>query len=105
MDDAEATQTPGNKRGAAVPAQRWRRLTSALVAALRKLPAACGTPAELWLDALCARLGLDGLERNLLSLVLQYGIDDRVERLVDALSTARGSPPCLKAEPVLLRQR
>jgi len=57
---------------------------------------------NLWLDALCGRLGLDALDRSILALALYYELDERVEHLADAISTARGGSARLRCDYALL---
>lgn len=87
---------------APMPATSWRRMRAAITRGLRTAPAAAGSPASLWLDALCGRLGFDRLDRIILALVLYYALDDRVEHLADAVSAARGGPTRLRCDYVLL---
>ncbi len=86
----------------AVPAVSWRRIRTAISRGLRTAPGAAGTGAELWLDALCGRLGLNALDRKLLALALYYELDERVEHLVDGISTARGGAARLRCDFILL---
>ena len=86
----------------ALPLAAWRRVLAALAAGLKFLRDSGEAPADRWVAALGVRVGLDELECGILALVIHYTIDERVERLVDGLSTARGLPTHLGAEPQLL---
>jgi hypothetical protein len=55
--------------------------------------------AVAWLDMLSRRLGLDDLERRILTLALFYELDERVEHLADAINTARGGPSACRTTP------
>lgn len=87
---------------APLPAATWRRMRAAISRGLRTAPADAGTSASLWLDTVSGRLGFDGLDRDILALLLFYALDDRVEHLADAVSTARGGPNCLRCDYPLL---
>ena len=93
----------GRSRGRrGVPAQDWRRVGAAIAAALEGIGPEAATPASAWLEAVGRKLPLDALERDILSVALHYRLDQRVERLFDALSEARGSEARLHRDPELL---
>ena len=85
-----------------VSALSWRRIRATIARGLRAAPGGTGSAGDLWLDALCDRLGLDGLDRSILALTLYYELDERVEHLVDAVSAARGGATRLRCDYVLL---
>ena len=85
-----------------VAAANWRRVCAAITRGMRTAPASAGTAASLWLDALCGRLSMDALDRAILSLVLYYELDSRIEHLVDAISSVRGGPARLRGDYNLL---
>jgi transitional endoplasmic reticulum ATPase len=75
-----------------LPAAAWRRVRTAITRTFRIAAVDPDAPAERWLAVLNARLGLDALEQRLLALALFYAMDERLEHLVDQVSTARGGP-------------
>ncbi len=77
-------------------------MQAAITRGLRTAPPEAGTSANLWLDTVGRRLAFDGLDRDILALLLFYALDDRVEHLADAVSTARGGPNCLRCDHPLL---
>jgi transitional endoplasmic reticulum ATPase len=85
-----------------VSAMSWRRVRMTVARGLRTAPVSADTPAELWLDVLADRLGFDELERQLLALALYYELDDRLEHLVDRISTARGGVSQLRCDVTLI---
>jgi AAA+ superfamily predicted ATPase len=70
--------------------QDWRKVGVALADAEACLDAATDAPAEHWVVALADRLALDPLDARILALALHYRLDQRVERLFDAISGCRG---------------
>ena len=75
-----------------VTLQDWRKVGAALATAASGLEPEANGPAERWVEAVAARLALDPLEARILALALQYRLDQRVERLFDALSECDGGP-------------
>ena len=47
-------------------------------------------PTDRWIGAIAETLALDPLEADILALALHYELDQRVERLFDAMSECRG---------------
>ena len=92
----------GEERRATVPAPAWSRLRQAVARGLAANPELPHTPAAQWLAVLGDRLALDPGERRLLCLVLHYGIDDRLEHLVDRVAAARGGLADLRCDAGLL---
>ncbi len=72
-----------------VAAPDWRRVGTALASAAPGWAAVPDGPVESWIAAITARLALDPLDARLLSLALHYRLDQRVERLFDAVSECR----------------
>ena len=101
LPDGEDFAT-GNSRSTALPAPAWRRLRSAITRGMRTAPDQDTSPIERWLTLLADHLGFDAAERNILRLALLYRLDERVEHLVDFISTARGGPAHLQADIPLL---
>jgi transitional endoplasmic reticulum ATPase len=78
------------RRGVAV--QDWRKIGAALEEAETYLPDRRDAPIDRWLGAIADSIALDPLETEILNLALHYRLDQRVERLFDALSECRGGP-------------
>ena len=95
-------QIAPRRGGRGVPLPAWHLLGAALAASLQAVPTAVDGPAALWLAAFTSALRLDPLEAAILSLVLHYDTDARVERLLDMLSNARGGPARLQRDPALI---
>jgi hypothetical protein len=81
---------PSLLRHRGIGAEDWRKVGAALAEAEACLDAATGAPADCWVAAMADRLGLDPLDARILSLALHYRLDQRVERLFDAISDCRG---------------
>ena len=78
----------------------WERLGRSL--ALRRARSASSTSfLDTWLSRLSHMVALDELEAAILGLALAYGQDSAVERLWDELSSNRGRPSLLRADPEL----
>ena len=86
----EVSFSRGARRGVSV--DDWRMIKAALVSAARGTPSTADTPASLWIKVISDALSLDGLTARILTLALLYGLDQRVERLFDALCECRGIP-------------
>ena len=83
---------PGRSRRGGVAAADWQRIGTALAKAAVRGPDASQRAADRWIAAVGKRLALDALEARILALALHYRLDQRVERLCDALSECRGRP-------------
>ena len=92
----------GNIRWTALPVPAWRRLRAAITRGTRTAPDQAMSPIERWLILLTDHLGFNAAERDILRLALLYQLDDRVEHLVDRISSARGGPAHLQADIPLL---
>jgi AAA+ superfamily predicted ATPase len=88
VPDDEDRHTAARRRGLAL--QDWRKIGAALAEAAARLPTATDAPADRWLAAIADRLALDPLDARILTLALHYRLDQRVERLFDAISECRG---------------
>ena len=82
--------TPRRSRRRGVPMPDWRKIGSALTSAEAALPDNANAPADRWIEAIAGTLALDPLEARILALALHYKLDQRVERLFDAISECRG---------------
>jgi transitional endoplasmic reticulum ATPase len=105
LDEADLPddgQLAPRRGGRGVPIPAWHMLGAALAASLQAARAAVDGPAALWLAAFTRALGLDPIEAAILSLVLHYYTDTRVERLLDMLSNARGGAARLQRDPALI---
>jgi hypothetical protein len=80
---------PRRSRRRGVPTPDWRKIGSALTSA-EGLPDNANAPADRWIEAIAGTLALDPLEARMLALALHYKLDQRVERLFDAISECRG---------------
>ena len=87
---SRTTTHPAGLGVAAFPAQDWRKIGSALTSAEAALPDNANAPADRWIEAIAETLALDPLEARMLALALHYQLDQRVERLFDAVSECRG---------------
>ena len=81
---------PRRRRRPGMCVQDWHCIGTAIAVATATPHADAMTPAALWLDVIARRLGLSRCETDILCLALHYRLDQRVERLFDALSDARG---------------
>jgi hypothetical protein len=81
---------PRRSRRRGVPMPEWRNIGSALTSAEAAIPDNADTPADRWIEAIAGTLALDPLEARILVLALHYKLDQRVERLFDAISECRG---------------
>ena len=99
-DADDFADAPSRTTGISVLA--WRRLRAAIARGLRAAPPVANSPAELWLETLTNRLDLDPIEREILALTLLYRQDERLERLVDRLSAARGGVSRLRCDAGLI---
>ena len=99
-DDADEPFAAPPRRSAAAPT--WRKVGAALAALPASLTAAADAPSDLWVAAISTTLELDGLSADILALALAYRIDQRVDRLFDALSGCRGGPPNFHRDAVLI---
>jgi hypothetical protein len=81
---------PGRSRRRGLPTEDWHKIGTALATAATSW--ADTDAADLWIAAIGRRLELDPLERRILELALHYRLDQRVERLCDALSECRDRP-------------
>jgi SpoVK/Ycf46/Vps4 family AAA+-type ATPase len=86
-DEAEGR---GRSRRRGVSASNWAKIRASLDAVSIAEPGAATSAAELWIAAISQALSLDTLTTRILSLALHYRLDQRVERLFDAMSEARG---------------
>ena len=82
--------TPRRSRRRGVPMSDWRKIGSALTSAEAAIPDNANATAERWIEAIAGTLALDPLEARMLALALHYKLDQRVERLFDAISECRG---------------
>ena len=89
-------------QNAGVSALSWRRLRATLARRFKASEPASGSAAELWLDSLSSALGFDADERDVLALALFYRHDERIMRLVDRISMARGGASRLRCDFALL---
>ena len=85
-----------------IPPPVWLALGETLAAALDDLPPVPDAPGALWVGAFAQALGLDALETRILELAVAYSADQRVARLCDMVSEARGGPSRLQHDPVLI---
>ena len=83
---------PGRSRRRGVATADWSKIGTALAKAATPGPEAAELSAVRWIAAIGKRLALDALEACILALALHYRLDQRVERLFDALSECRGRP-------------
>jgi hypothetical protein len=83
-------EAPRRSRRGGVPVPDWRMIGSALTSAAAILPDKACTHADHWIEAIAGTLTLDPLEARILALALHYKLDQRVERLFDAMSECRG---------------
>ena len=83
-------EAPRRSRRRGVPMPDWRKIGSALTSAETGLPDNANAPADRWIEAIAGTLALDPLEARILALALHYKLDQRVERLFDAISECRG---------------
>ena len=81
---------PRRSRRRGVPAPDWRKIGSALTSAEAALPDIANALADRWIEAIAGTLALDPLDARILALALHYKLDQRVERLFDAISECRG---------------
>ncbi len=88
------------RRGVSAP--DWRKVATALEMAGVDLSSAADTPAARWIAAIGDRLALDPLSARILALALHYKLDQRVERLFDAMSECRGGVTRLHRDTGLL---
>ncbi len=70
----------------------WNKVGAALERAASGLPATRQAALDRWVAAIGRRLALDALEARILALALHYRLDQRIERLWDAISDCRGRP-------------
>jgi AAA+ superfamily predicted ATPase len=70
----------------------WNKVGAALAQAASGLPATGRNTLDHWVAAIGQRLALDALEAGILALALHYQLDQRIERLFDAISNCRGRP-------------
>jgi transitional endoplasmic reticulum ATPase len=70
----------------------WNKVGAALERAASGLPATGQGTLDRWVAAIGRRLALDALEARILALALHYRLDQRIERLWDAISDCRGRP-------------
>ena len=89
-------------RNAGVSALSWQRLRSTLARKHRTSCPASESAAEMWLNELCSALGFDTAERDVLALALFSRADERISRLVEQISMARGGPPRLQCNYAML---
>ena len=92
----------GRQRGRGVSAEVWRWVGLNLEDARADQANAADTPAEQWVKEIAATLGLDPVEAMIFSLGLYYRLDQRVDRLFDALSSSRGGRSQFHCHPVLI---
>ena len=96
------TQLRPSPGAAALPSQDWRKIGVALEEAEAGLPDRQDAPIDRWLEAITETLALDPLEADILALALHYRLDQRVERLFDALSECRGGPSRFHRDAALI---
>ena len=99
-DDTDESFAAPRRRSATAPT--WRKIGSALTVLPASLTAAADAPSGLWVAAISTALGLDDVSADILALALAYRIDQRVDRLFDALSGCRGGPPTFHRDAVLI---
>ena len=80
----------GRSRRGGVAVADWRKVRAALDLAAAALPSLPDAPINHWTAAISNALELDPVAKRVLALALHYGLDKRVERLVDAMSQCRG---------------
>src|SRR5262245_61740913 len=87
LGDAAFLEDPAanGARRRSVAIKEWRRIGAALETAGRPDVDRQDAPIDRWLRALAAALALDALEVEILTLALLYQLDQRIERLFDAL--------------------
>ena len=93
LSDADIPDDPDDlsrSRRRGVSAPDWRKIDAALSAAVAGLPNAFDAPTDRWLAAIADTLELDPLAARILALALHYKLDQRVDRLFDAMSQCRG---------------
>lgn len=78
-----------SRRG--VSLQDWRKVGAALDVA-GAVPRWSSTAAYRWITAISSRLEFDELSARIFALAVHYRLDQRVDRLFDALSECRGGP-------------
>ena len=77
-------------RRGAISLRDWQKIGAALEEAAVRLPRRSNTPISSWLLKIAETLALDSLETEILALALTYQLDQRLERLFNALSDCRG---------------
>jgi transitional endoplasmic reticulum ATPase len=91
----------GTRRGA-ISLRDWHKVGAALDEAEAGLPHRRNLPIDCWLAKIAGMLELDRLETKILGLALQYKLDPRVARLLDAMSDCRGRPTRLQKDSELI---
>ena len=91
----------GRSRRRGVALADWRKIGAALDTAAA-WPGRADAPADCWIAAVGDALELDPLATRLLALAVHYELDQRVERLFDALSECRGGPTIFHRDPSLI---
>jgi AAA+ superfamily predicted ATPase len=99
-DSAVPDHDDRSRRG--VAAQDWRRIGAALAKAASGLPTATDAPADRWIASIADRLALDPLDARVLALALHYKLDQRVERLFDAISECRAGITQFRRDAALI---
>jgi transitional endoplasmic reticulum ATPase len=89
-DFAEEANIGSGRFGGGVCLADWRKLGATLTKAAAFQPGVANTVAARWTQEVGSRLGFDSLEIRIFALALNYRLDQRVERLFDAISDCRG---------------
>lgn len=75
----------------------WLKVLDGVVAAAEKIgPAAKVSPL---LDDVCKAMSLDGVDAEILQLMIDYQTSRTTDQLWDKLSSAEGEPSCLRLDP------
>ena len=100
IPDGSDSLSFARRRG--VSEQVWGELDAALAEAEARVSNAASAPAGRWVEAIASTLELDLLESRTLGIALYYKVDNRVERLFDAMSECRGDTGRLHRDAALI---